>query len=115
MKNRRTYGPAGRDAFRVDGDLAHNHFGFVIVSCERADLRPLPHGIAVYGDEKRQVEELPSPKIPRAEVVDEFYDAVIRGRPALHSGEWGLATLEICLAILESANSGREVELRNQI
>src|SRR6516225_1572355 len=69
MKNRRAYGPMGRDAFRVEGDLAHNHFGLVIVSCERADLRPLPHAIAVYGDEKRQVEELPSPTIPRAEVV----------------------------------------------
>jgi len=115
MKNRRAYGPTGRDAFRAEGDLAHNHFGLVIVSCERADLRPLPHAIAVYGDEQRDVEELPSPEIPRAEVVDEFYDAVVFGKPALHSGEWGLATLEICLAILESAKSGREVELRHQI
>ena len=115
MKNRRAYGPMGRDAFRVEGDLAHNHFGVVIVSCERGDLRPLPHAIAVYGDEKRHIEELPSPKIPRAEVVDEFYEAVVRGTPPLHSGEWGLATLEICLAILESARSGREVELRQQV
>lgn len=115
MKNRRAYGPAGREAFCVDGALAHNHFGLVIVSCERADLRPLPNGIAVYGDEKRHVEELKSPKIPRAEVVDEFYDAAVRGKPPLHSGEWGLATLEICLTILESARSGREIGLRHQI
>jgi phthalate 4,5-cis-dihydrodiol dehydrogenase len=115
MKNRRAYGPTGRDAFRVEGDLAHNHFGLVIVSCERADLRPLPHGIAVYGDEKRHLEELPSPKIPRAEVVDELYDAVVRNRPPLHSGEWGLATLEICLAILESAKNGREIGLTCQV
>jgi phthalate 4,5-cis-dihydrodiol dehydrogenase len=115
MKNRRTYGPTGRDAFRVEGDLAHNHFGLVIVSCERADLRPLPRGIAVYGEEKCHVEELASAKIPRAEVVDELYEAVVRGRPPLHSGEWGLATLEICLAILESAETGREIKLRHQI
>ena len=115
LKSRRAYGPAGRDDFRVESALAHNHFGFVIVSCERADLRPLPQGIAVYGDDKRHVEELKSPKIPRAEVVDELYDAVVRDRPPLHSGEWGLATLEICLAILESAKSGREVELLHQI
>jgi phthalate 4,5-cis-dihydrodiol dehydrogenase len=114
LKNRRAYGPAGRNAFRIEGDLAHNHFGLVIVSCERADVRPLPLAIAVYSDEKRHVEDLPSPTIPRAEVVDEFYDAVVFGKPALHSGEWGLATLEICLAILESAKSGREVELKHQ-
>src|SRR6516165_10300659 len=115
MKNRRAYGPMGRGEFRVKGDLAHNHFGLVIVSCERADLRPSPQAVVVYGDEARHVEELPSPKIPRAEVVDEFYGAVVRGEPALHSGEWGLATLEICLAILESAKSGREVELKYQV
>jgi phthalate 4,5-cis-dihydrodiol dehydrogenase len=37
------------------------------------------------------------------------------GTTPLHSGEWGLATLEICLAILEAAKSGSEVELRWQV
>jgi phthalate 4,5-cis-dihydrodiol dehydrogenase len=115
MKNRRAYGPAGRDDFRVDADIAHNHFGLVVVSCERADLRPLPQGVVIYGDEARRVEELAPPRIPRAEVVSELYDAAVLGRPPLHSGEWGLATLEICLAILASAESGREIELQHQV
>lgn len=115
MKNRRAYGPAGSDAFRIGADVAHNHFGLVVVSCERADLRPMPRAVVVYGDEARHVEELPRPKIPRAEVVNELYDAVVLGRPPLHSGEWGLATLEICLAILASADSGREIDLHHQI
>ena len=115
MKNARAYGIAGRDAFRAGDDLAHNHFGLVVASCERADLRPLPHGVMVYGDKTRHLDEIPAPTIPRAEVVDELYDAVIAGSPPLHSGEWGLSTLEICLAILESAKTGREVELRWQI
>jgi phthalate 4,5-cis-dihydrodiol dehydrogenase len=115
LKSRRAYGPAGRDAFRIDSDVAHNHFGLVIVSCERADLRPLPHAVVVYGDEKRHVEELLPPRIPRAEVVDELYGAAVRGQAPLHSGEWGLATLEICLAILASAESGREVKLQHQV
>jgi phthalate 4,5-cis-dihydrodiol dehydrogenase len=114
MKNRRAYGPAGRDAFPVLPDLSHNHFGLVVVSCEHADLRPLRQSVVVYGDEVRSVEELPPPQIPRSEVVDELYDAVVLGRPPLHSGEWGLATLEICLAILASAESGRQVELQHQ-
>jgi phthalate 4,5-cis-dihydrodiol dehydrogenase len=115
MKNARAYGIAGRDAFRAGDNLAHNHFGLVIASCERADLRPLPHGVMVYGDEKRHLDELPPPTLPRGEVIDELYDAVMSGVPPLHSGEWGLATLEICLAILESAKTGREVELKWQV
>jgi phthalate 4,5-cis-dihydrodiol dehydrogenase len=115
MKNRRAYGLAGSDAFRVGGDISHNHFGLVVVSCERADLRPMPQAVMVYGDDARHVEELAAPKIPRAEVVDELYDAAILNRPPLHSGEWGLATLEICLAILASAEGRCEVELRHQV
>jgi phthalate 4,5-cis-dihydrodiol dehydrogenase len=115
MKNERAYGTSGRDAFQIDGELAYNHFGLVIASCERADLRPLPQGVMVYGDKTRHLDELPSPKIPRPEVVDELYAAAMLGTAPLHSGEWGLATLEICLAILESAKTGREVELRWQV
>jgi phthalate 4,5-cis-dihydrodiol dehydrogenase len=69
----------------------------------------------VYGDTTRHREELPAPIIPRGEVVDELYGAVMSGTAPLHSGEWGMATLEICLAILEAGKSGREVELRWQV
>jgi phthalate 4,5-cis-dihydrodiol dehydrogenase len=69
----------------------------------------------VYGDETRHLEEIPPPKIPRKEVVDELYEAAMLGRPPPHSGEWGLATLEICLAILEAAASGREIALKWQV
>jgi phthalate 4,5-cis-dihydrodiol dehydrogenase len=115
MKDRRTYGRLGRAAFPIGGDLAHNHFGLLIASCEHADLRPTPQAVVVYGNQTRHIEELPAPTIPRAEVVDELYDAAVRGKPPLHSGEWGLATLEICLAILSSAESGREIELQHQV
>jgi phthalate 4,5-cis-dihydrodiol dehydrogenase len=115
MKNARAYGPSGRDAFRIDGELSHNHFGFVVASCERADLRPLPNGVMVYGDKTRHLDEIPPPKIPRSEVVDELTEAAMSGTAPLHSGEWGMATLEICLAILESGRSGREVGLRWQL
>jgi phthalate 4,5-cis-dihydrodiol dehydrogenase len=115
MKNARAYGVTGRDAFPLAANATHNHFGLVVVSCERADLRPLPNGVMVYGDDAKRLEEIPAPAIPRAEVVDELYAAVMSGAPPLHSGEWGLATLEICIAILESARTGAEVALRWQI
>ena len=86
----------------------------MIVSCERGDLRPLPSGVMVYGDEERRLEPLARPAIARAEVIDELCDAALLGRAALHDGEWGLATLEVCLAMLESARSGTEAALSHQ-
>jgi len=115
LKNRRVYGPTGTDAFLPETSPAHNHFGFVVVSCERADLRPTPRGIFVYGDKARHFEPLEKPAVPRAEVVDELYAAAVLGKPPLHSGEWGLATLEICLGILQSAGQSAEIRLHHQI
>ena len=43
------------------------------------------------------------PRVPRAEVIDELYAAVVYGRAPLHDGRWAMATLEVCLAMLRSA------------
>jgi phthalate 4,5-cis-dihydrodiol dehydrogenase len=109
LKSARNYG--GADYAPPAGPALHEHFGVVIVSCERADLRPLPDGVMIYGDAERRLEPLPPPAVPRAEVIDELYDAVVNGVPPLHDGEWGMATLEVCLAILESAREQREITL----
>ncbi|MGQ9369109.1 Gfo/Idh/MocA family protein [Azospirillum sp. ST 5-10] len=114
LKNARAYGtgPAGRPV--VEPPRHHNHFGLLVVSCERADLRPTPDGILVYGDRERYVEPVPLPPVPRAEVIDELYDAVVNGRRPLHDGAWGMATTEACLALLRSAREGVPVALRHQ-
>jgi phthalate 4,5-cis-dihydrodiol dehydrogenase len=96
-------------------DLAHQHFGTFVVSCEHADLRPLPNGVVVYDDAGSRIEALPLPSVPRAEVIDELYDAVVNGRAPLHDARWGLATLEVCLAMLQSAREGREIPLSHQV
>lgn len=114
LKNRRAYGPAGSDAFGGHAMLNHNHFGFVLASCEHADLRPMPSGIMIYGNETRILDPLAAPAVPRAEVVDELFEAVVNDVPPLHSGEWGLATLELCLAILRSASQSEPVRLQHQ-
>jgi phthalate 4,5-cis-dihydrodiol dehydrogenase len=113
LKTRRAYGPDGRDVFE-GGALSHNHFGMVIVSCERADLRPTSNGIFIYGDDAQHFEKLEPPQIPRSEVVEELYSAAIRDERPVHSGEWRRATLETCLAILRSAEAGCEVRLEHQ-
>lgn len=113
LKNTRTYGVA--KASVAAAPVAHNHFGQVVISCERADLRPLADGVMVYADAERWLEPLPAPSVPRAEVIDEMFAAIRHGVAPLHTGEWGMATLEICLAILKSAESGREVRPQHQV
>jgi phthalate 4,5-cis-dihydrodiol dehydrogenase len=113
-KNARNYGGAGYGGPPAE-QAWHEHFGLVIVSCERGDVRPTPRGVRIYGDETQRFDALDKPTVPRAEVVDELCDAVFLGKPPPHGGEWGLATLEVCLAMLRSAREGREIALRHQV
>ena len=119
LKNARNYGGAEFSSpgpNTAGNDAAwHQHFGFVLVSCDRADLRPLPTGVMIYGDDEARLEPLSRPVVPRVEVIDELYDAVVLGHPPLHDGRWAMATVEACLAILESAREGRDITLRHQV
>lgn len=115
LKSRRAYG-AGLSLGQAGKDAgAHNHFGFVLVSCERADLRPMPEGVRIYGDQTRYLVPLPAPEIPRREVLDELYGAVVDNVPPLHDGKWGMATMEVIMAILDSASQHREIWLKHQV
>ena len=102
--------PPADDAARV-----HQHFGMMVVSCDRADLRPTPKGVAIYDDAASRFEPLPPPDVPRSEVIAELYDTVVLNRPPLHDGAWGLATMEVCLAMLQSAREQREILLAHQV
>ena len=95
--------------------LAHQHFGPVVISCERADLKPDAHGVSIYADDQVSFEPLPPPAIPRVEVIDELWNAIVRGQAPLHSGEWARATTAVCVALLESAQSGQSVRPPFQI
>jgi phthalate 4,5-cis-dihydrodiol dehydrogenase len=115
LKAARNYGGGGyAPPAAPAADRRHQHFGSIVLSCERADLRPVPEGVMIYDDDTARLEKVPVPDIPRAEVIDEFYDAVVDGKPPLHDGEWSRATLEVCLAILESSRAQAEVMLRCQ-
>jgi len=115
LKAAGTYGgPAYRSAPGASSELHHQHFGPLIVSCERADLRPLPDAIEINGDTTRERRSIGSPAVPRREVIDELWSAVREDRAPLHDGVWARATLEVCTAILDSARSGVDVVLRRQ-
>jgi phthalate 4,5-cis-dihydrodiol dehydrogenase len=115
LKAARNYGGAEYKPAPAGAARLHQHFGTLLASCEHADLRPTPEGVLVYGDFERRLDKIAVPTVPRAEVIDELYAAVVLGRPPLHTGQWALATLEVCLAILRSAKERAEVVLEHQI
>jgi len=43
------------------------------------------------------------------------FDALVYGKPVLPSGRWGLATLEVCLAIMQSATEHRDILMQHQV
>ena len=117
LKNARNYGgSAYRSAAITDpATQAHQHFGTFLISCEGGDLRPMPHGVMVYDAAGARLEPLPPPTVPRVEVIDALERAIASGVPALHDGRWARATLEVCAALLESARTGVEVALQQQV
>jgi phthalate 4,5-cis-dihydrodiol dehydrogenase len=108
-KNARNYG--GTD-FRPPAETnAHQHFGTLLVSCERADLRPVSNGVMVYQNGRSRLDAIPSPGVPRAEVIDELYEAIRHGKAPLHDAAWGMATVEVLLAMLQSARDVADASL----
>jgi len=114
FKNAQNYGGTEYRAATAES-LTHQHFGTLLVSCDRADLRAVPNGVMIYKEGIARLDPLPRPTVPRAEVIDELYRAVVHGEPPLHGGEWAMATQEVVLAILASAREGREIALRHQV
>ena len=47
--------------------------------------------------------------------LEELYNAVVLDKPIRHTGPWGMATLEVCLAIMQSAKERREITLSRQV
>jgi phthalate 4,5-cis-dihydrodiol dehydrogenase len=109
LKAARNYGGAMyAQATSLPSPKGNQHFGHLVVSCEGADLRPGPLGIAIDADGEQLFEALPAPQIQRAEVIDELFAAVAHNIAAVHSGPWARATTEVCLLILASARNNAE-------
>jgi len=101
---------------RLDGERSHPFFGITVVSGERGDIRQTPRGLVIHGDEGPREVEVPQAALEREAELNIMYDAWVAGEPlASHDGRWGQATLEVCLAILESARTGREVWPSRQV
>jgi phthalate 4,5-cis-dihydrodiol dehydrogenase len=90
--------------------------GIVLVSCERGDMRQSPHGIFVYDDlGSREVAlDAGTEGMARRAELMEMYHAIRGGPPVFHNGRWGMGTLEVILAIMQSAKERREIMLTHQ-
>jgi phthalate 4,5-cis-dihydrodiol dehydrogenase len=87
------------------------HFGLIVVTCERGDMRLSPNGIAIHGLEGTR--ELTVPRGPgwrgHGDALDALWAAVREGRPSMHDARWGRATVQVVHAILQSSAERREV------
>ncbi|NQV56324.1 MAG: Gfo/Idh/MocA family oxidoreductase [Rhodospirillales bacterium] len=93
------------------------HFGVMVVSCEKGDIKTSPTGLSVFDDNgRREIEIYGNEFLPsRQAVVQELSNAINGVRPALHDGRWAKANMEVALAILQSAKERKEIILKHQI
>jgi phthalate 4,5-cis-dihydrodiol dehydrogenase len=71
--------------------------------------------VEVHDEAGVRREAIPVPPVPRSEVIDELWAVGRDGQAPVHGGAWSRATLEVCLAILESGRGGGDIMLRHQI
>jgi len=90
--------------------------GPLITSFDKGDVRMTPSGLTVYGDDEIYDIKLGvKGQDGRDGRINTFYDAIVSDRPLPADGAWGLATLEVLLAIEESGRTRKEVFLRHQV
>jgi phthalate 4,5-cis-dihydrodiol dehydrogenase len=120
LREKRRYGGSGPAEWfqRYRADRSNRYqpfFGLTLVTCERGEIRQSPAGLILYGEEGREEIQASHGPDQRVAEFEELYEAVVNNRHVLHNGRWGEATLEVCLAILESARERREIFLSHQV
>ncbi len=106
--------PRTTEADAVRERAGQSFFGLTIVACERGAIRQSPQGIFVYTEAGR--EEIPcAVDAGRAAELRELHQAVAQDRAPFPDGRWGKATLEVCLAMLQSSQERREIALAHQV
>jgi phthalate 4,5-cis-dihydrodiol dehydrogenase len=93
-------------------------YGFTLVSCEKGDLRQSQSGLYVYtaaGCQEISCSSYPGkgrPSVTGALLA--LREAIAEPKKLYPDGRWAKATLEVCLAILESDREKRDVRLSQQ-
>jgi phthalate 4,5-cis-dihydrodiol dehydrogenase len=100
--------------FEVRSERKQPFFGLTIVSCEKGDIRQSPDGLYIYGDDGIREVSLGNQPRGRVAELNEMYNAIMEDRDVFPSGEWGMATLEVTVGIIESARQRKELYLTHQ-
>ena len=111
-------GATGGQLFNAHAGRARPHqpfFGLTVVSCEDATLRQSADGLYLYDKDGRREIAVPRKEGGRTAELMEMHEALTAGRKPFHDGRWGLATLEVCFGIFESAATGRDVPMTRQV
>jgi phthalate 4,5-cis-dihydrodiol dehydrogenase len=89
------------------------HFGIIIVTCERGDMRLSPDGIRIHGRDGTRDLAVPRGigRPGQGDALDALWQAVRENRPSTHDARWGRDTIEVILAVLRSSRERREVLL----
>lgn len=89
-------------------------FGVYLASCERGDIRQSPEGLLIYDDDGDREVPLIGERVGGNGELMEMYRALREGGSIRHDGRWGMATLELIAAIMQSSRERREIMLTHQ-
>lgn len=92
--------------------LFHEHFGNILVSCQKADIKPTPRGIHIFSDDGETFLPLPLSGSPRSEVIEELFRVIRHGEKPVHDAQRGLINVELCAAMYRSVASGSRIDLK---
>ncbi|MDH3444949.1 MAG: Gfo/Idh/MocA family oxidoreductase [Deltaproteobacteria bacterium] len=99
----------------VNKEPGQPFFGITVVSCERGAIRQSAEGVFVYDENGRTEVSCAKWHGPLNVELEDFYKAVTEDLPVPHDGRWGKATLEVCLAILQSSREDRDCVMLHQV
>lgn len=91
------------------------YFGLVLVSCERGDMRQSAGGVTVYDETGVREVSCPAWGGSMKVELEDLCQAIREHKRVPHDGRWGMATLEACLAIMDSSRDHREIPLTHQV
>jgi phthalate 4,5-cis-dihydrodiol dehydrogenase len=93
---------------------SQSFFGITIVACEHGVIRQSPNGLFLYTENGK--EEIACAKDEgRAAELKSLQTAIDENKAPFLDGRWGKATLEVCLAMLQSSQERREITLKHQV
>ena len=84
--------------------IGADHAGFTLKEHLKKTLATLGHQVDDHGTHSEASVDYP----PICAAVGH---AVVEGKAPRHDGEWAMATMEVCLAMLRSAREQREIAL----